>query len=71
MAIALDHTIVPARDKAAAAQFFADIMGLQVKPGQGHFTQVQVNEALTFDFADDEEVPGIPPLRLPHQRSGV
>ena len=56
MAIALDHTIVPARDKAAAAQFFADIMGLQVKPGQGHFTQVQVNEALTFDFADDEEV---------------
>ena len=53
MAIVLDHTIVPAKDKAASAKFFAEIFGLMVKPGQGHFAQVQVNESLTFDFADE------------------
>jgi catechol 2,3-dioxygenase-like lactoylglutathione lyase family enzyme len=53
MAIVLDHTIVPAKDKVAAAKFFAEIFGLTVKPGQGHFAQVQVNESLTFDFADE------------------
>ena len=52
MAIVLDHTIVPAKDKVAAAEFFAEIFGLTVKPGQGFFAQVQVNESLTFDFAD-------------------
>jgi catechol 2,3-dioxygenase-like lactoylglutathione lyase family enzyme len=53
MAIVLDHTIVPAKDKGVAAKFFAEIFGLSVKPGQGHFAQVQVNESLTFDFADE------------------
>jgi catechol 2,3-dioxygenase-like lactoylglutathione lyase family enzyme len=53
MTIQLDHTIVPAKDKRAAARFFADIFGLAVKPGDGYFAQVQVNESLTFDFADD------------------
>jgi catechol 2,3-dioxygenase-like lactoylglutathione lyase family enzyme len=53
MAIVLDHTIVPAKDKGAAAKFFAEIFGLTVKPGQGHFAQVQINEGLTFDFADE------------------
>ena len=55
MTIRLDHTIVPAKDKVAAAKFFAEIFGLTVKPGQGHFAQVQVNESLTFDFADEPE----------------
>ena len=36
MAIVLDHTIVPAKDKMVAAKFFAEIFGLQVKPGQGY-----------------------------------
>jgi hypothetical protein len=53
MAIVLDHTIVPAKDKLASARFFADIFGLTVKPGQGYFAQVQINDSLTFDF--DEE----------------
>ncbi len=60
MAIILDHTIVPAKDKVASAEFFAEIFGLKVKPGQGHFTQVQVNESLTFDFADEPEAWGGP-----------
>ncbi len=54
MTIRLDHTIVPAKDKAAAAEFFAEIFGLEVKPGRGYFAQVQINESLTFDFADEE-----------------
>ena len=60
MAIVLDHTIVPAKDKVASAEFFADIFGLKVKPGQGHFAQVQINESLTFDFADEPEAWGGP-----------
>jgi catechol 2,3-dioxygenase-like lactoylglutathione lyase family enzyme len=55
MAIVLDHTIVPAKDKVASAEFFAEIFGLKVKPGQGYFTHVQVNESLTFDFDDQPE----------------
>src|SRR3990172_8221786 len=55
MTIHLDHTIVPAKDKTAAAQFFAEIFGLKVKPGRGYFAQVQVNESLTLDFADETE----------------
>ena len=60
MAIVLDHTIVPAKDKVASAEFFAEILGLKVKPGQGHFAQVQINESLTFDFADEPEAWGGP-----------
>ena len=60
MAIVLDHTIVPAKDKVASAEFFAEIFGLKVRPGQGHFAQVQINESLTFDFADEPEAWGGP-----------
>ena len=60
MAIVLDHTIVPTKDKIASAEFFAEIFGLKVKPGQGHFAQVQINENLTFDFADEAEAWGGP-----------
>jgi catechol 2,3-dioxygenase-like lactoylglutathione lyase family enzyme len=60
MTIRLDHTIVPATDKVASAEFFAEIFGLTVKPGAGHFAQVQVNESLTLDFADEPEAWGGP-----------
>ena len=60
MTIRLDHTIVPATDKVAAAAFFADIFGLTVQPGSGHFAQVPVNESLTLDFADAPEPWGGP-----------
>ena len=53
MTIRLDHTIVPAKDKIASAKFFAELFGLTVKPGRDYFAQVQVNESLTFDFADE------------------
>ena len=54
MTIRLDHTIVPAKDKNAAAEFFAEIFGLAVKPG--HFAEVRINESLTFAFADQREM---------------
>jgi catechol 2,3-dioxygenase-like lactoylglutathione lyase family enzyme len=50
MAIVLDHTIVPAQDKVASAQFFARIFGLEYKGPHSHFAPVQVNDALTLDF---------------------
>ena len=50
MAIVLDHTIVPARDKVASARFFARIFGLEYKGPHSHFAPVQVNEQLTLDF---------------------
>ena len=58
MAIRLDHTIVPAKSKIASAEFFAEIFGLTVTPG--HFAQVQVDEHLTLDFADEPEEWGGP-----------
>lgn len=60
MAIRLDHTIVPAKNKVASAEFFAEIFGLTVK--QGYFAQVRVNESLTLDFADEPEDWGGPGL---------
>jgi catechol 2,3-dioxygenase-like lactoylglutathione lyase family enzyme len=53
MAITLNHTIVPAHDKKAAAQFFARMFDLKVDDG-GHFAAVRVNDTLTLDFADRE-----------------
>jgi catechol 2,3-dioxygenase-like lactoylglutathione lyase family enzyme len=50
MAIKLNHTIVPAHDKEAAARFFARIFGLKYDGAMGHFAPVKVNEDLTFDF---------------------
>ena len=52
MTIMLNHTIVPARDKAAAAKFFADVFGLK-RGRSGHFVPVRVNKNLTLLFDDD------------------
>ena len=52
MTITLNHTIVPARDKEAAARFFARIVGLRFEAPGGHFAPVRVNDTLTLDFAD-------------------
>jgi catechol 2,3-dioxygenase-like lactoylglutathione lyase family enzyme len=50
MTITLNHTIVPARDKVAAARFFADIFGLDFNEQSDHFAPVRVNETLTLLF---------------------
>lgn len=55
MAITLNHTIVPAQDKIASAQFFARIMGLEYAGMFAHFAQVRVNDTLTMDYDDSED----------------
>jgi catechol 2,3-dioxygenase-like lactoylglutathione lyase family enzyme len=53
MTITLNHTIVPARDKEAAARFFAKMFGLRFEGADDHFAPVRVNETLTLLFDDD------------------
>ncbi len=48
----LNHVIVWARDRRAAAQFFADIAGMGPPTEFGHFTQVETGNGVTLDFAD-------------------
>ena len=55
MTITLNHTIVPAHDKQAAAQFFARIFGLHADPKSGHFAPVRINDTLTLLFDDHEQ----------------
>ena len=49
MAIILNHTIVPVRDKKAAASFFAEIFGLTCER-VGYFAPVRVNDQTTLLF---------------------
>jgi catechol 2,3-dioxygenase-like lactoylglutathione lyase family enzyme len=53
MTIMLNHTIVPARDKMAAARNFAQIFGLSFDGASSHFAPVRVNETLTLLFDED------------------
>ena len=52
MAIILDHTIVPSRDKVASAKFFAELFGLRYDGPLGPFAPVRINHSLTMDFDD-------------------
>ena len=54
MSIKLNHTIVPAKDKEAAAKLFAQLFGLDYDGPTGHFAPVRVNEELTLDFDNAE-----------------
>lgn len=53
MAITLNHTIVPAKNKEAAARQFAEVFDLAYEGLGEHFAPVKVNEGLTFLFDDD------------------
>ena len=55
MAIHLDHTIVPARDKEASARFFARIFGLRYEGPVSHFAPVRINDELTLDFDERDD----------------
>jgi catechol 2,3-dioxygenase-like lactoylglutathione lyase family enzyme len=56
MSIVLNHTIVPAKDKRAAARFFADTFGLHYDASgdHGHFAPVRVNDTLTLLFDEED-----------------
>lgn len=56
MAIELDHTIVPTRNKLASAALLAELLGVPWAPtGPGPFAPVYVNAGLTLDFIDTDE----------------
>jgi len=51
MSVQLDHAIVPARDRKAAARLLATLLGVPwAESGVGPFCPVYVNEGLTLDF---------------------
>jgi len=55
--IELDHTIVPSRDKIAAARLLGELLGVDWAPsGIGPFAPVYLNDGLTLDFIDTDEV---------------
>lgn len=55
MTVHLDHTIVPARDRKAAAALLARILGVPwAETGPGPFCPVFVNDGLTLDFDQAE-----------------
>lgn len=59
MSIELDHIMVPSRDKLAAAQLLARLLGVSwSEAGPGPFVAVYVNDGLTFDF--DEWIDPLP-----------
>ncbi len=62
MTIELDHTLVPARDRKAAAALLADLLGVPwaEAASAGPFSAVYVNEGLTLDF---DQVEGAVPLQ--------
>jgi catechol 2,3-dioxygenase-like lactoylglutathione lyase family enzyme len=55
MAIALNHTIVFAKDKKASSEFLTDLFGLSPAVPFGPFLAVQVGE-VTLDYDEVEEV---------------
>lgn len=61
MAIELDHLMVPARDKRAAARLLAELLGVPwAESGVGPFAPVFVNDGLTLDFDEwPEPIPQI------------
>ena len=51
MSIELDHAIVAVRDRRAAAELLAYLLGVPwEEPKSGRFTPVYVNDGLTLDF---------------------
>ena len=53
---ALNHIIVPAKDKDASAEFLADILGIKAGPQWGPFRPVQTSNGVTLDFVDSKDV---------------
>ena len=56
MPLQLDHTIVPAHDKVRSAKFIARMFGLTYQGSWGHFAPVKINDTLTLDFDDAQEI---------------
>lgn len=53
----LNHLIVWSTDRRAAAQTFADVMGMGPTTDYGHFTKVEAGNGVMLDFADTNAQP--------------
>ncbi len=53
---ALNHIIVPAKDKHASAKFLAAILGVEAGPEWGHFMPVRTANGVTLDFVDSKDL---------------
>jgi catechol 2,3-dioxygenase-like lactoylglutathione lyase family enzyme len=53
---ALNHIIIPAKDKDASAKFLAGILGTEPRPQWGPFRPVQTTNGVTLDFVDSQDV---------------
>ena len=52
MSVALNHIIVPAREKWASAKFLAGILGLEIGSQWGPFVPLRTSNGVTVDFVD-------------------
>lgn len=57
MAIQLNHTIVHAKDARASATFLSEILGLAGPTRFGPFWTVNLENGVTLDYLDSDEVP--------------
>jgi catechol 2,3-dioxygenase-like lactoylglutathione lyase family enzyme len=55
MPVALNHTIVAARDKRASAAWFTEIFGLAPATPYGPFMNVNLDNGVSLDFLDGGE----------------
>jgi catechol 2,3-dioxygenase-like lactoylglutathione lyase family enzyme len=53
---ALNHLIVPAKDKDASAEFLADLLGVVPDKQWGHFRPVRTSNGVALDFVDSKDV---------------
>jgi catechol 2,3-dioxygenase-like lactoylglutathione lyase family enzyme len=56
MPVHLNHTIVAARDKRTSAAFLTDVLGLDPPTAYGPFAVVQLDNDVSLDFIDDDQV---------------
>jgi catechol 2,3-dioxygenase-like lactoylglutathione lyase family enzyme len=53
MSVELNHTIVHTTDKQESATFLSELFGLPAPTRQGPFLQVDMDNGVSLDFADD------------------
>ena len=53
---ALNHIIIPAKDKDTSAEFLAGILGVKPEPQWGPFRPVQTSNGVTLYFVDSKDV---------------
>lgn len=56
MAVKLNHTIVFSRDKQQSADFLTEILGLPAAVPFGPFLTVQLDNEITLDFIEGDDV---------------